>query len=75
MIPMEYLRTDAKSPSRLNPGAKSGESTNKNNFIKHKSSESKRKLDIGPAVVLHIGESAKLEPMRAYDFLGRPKEM
>ena len=75
MIPMAYLDADLGRYKQINPGAKSGESTNKNNFIKHKSSESKRKLDIGPAVVLHIGESAKLEPMRAYDCFGRPKDM
>jgi len=75
MIPMEYLSANIRGYGQINAGAKSGESTNKNDFIKHKSSEPKRKIDIGPAVVLHIGESAKLEPMRAYDFLGRPKEM
>ena len=75
MIPMAYLDAVLRRYKQINPGAKSGESTNKNNFIKHKSSESKRKLDIGPAVVLHIGESAKLEPMRAYDCFGRPKDM
>jgi len=75
MIPMAYLDVGSRGFNQINPGEKSGESTNRNYFIKHKSSELKKKIDIGPAVVLHIGEKAKFEPMRAYDFLGRPKEL
>ena len=75
MIPMTYLDVGTRGFNQINPGSKSGASTNKNYFIKRKSSELKRKIDIGPAVVLHIGEKAKFEPMRAYDFLGRPKEL
>ena len=72
---MAYLDVGSRGFSQINPGSKSGTSTNKNYFIKRKSSELKRKLDIGPAAVLHIGEKDKFEPMRAYDFLGRPKEL
>ena len=60
---------------QINPGAKSGQSNNKNSFYRHKSSKLKRKSAIGPAVVLHIGEQAKLDTICAYDFLGRPKRI
>jgi hypothetical protein len=76
MIPMAYLDADIRRHIQINPSEKSGESTNKNHYIKSRNSvKSLKNIDIGPAVVLHIGENVKQEPMRAYDFLGRPKEM
>lgn len=78
MIPMEYLRSDiSQRYQQINKGSKAGDSTNKNRYIKsRKPARSHKKIDIGPAVVLHIGENnAKQEPMRAYDFLGRPKDI
>jgi len=56
--------------------SKSGQSTYKNQYTNpRKSAKLKKKSSIGPAVVLHIGENIKQEPMCAYDFLGRPKRM
>jgi len=76
MIPMAYLDVGKRPSKQINPSDKSGESANKNQYIKPRNSKkSLKKIDIGPAVVLHIGEAAKQEPMRAYDFLGRPKRM
>ena len=60
----------------VSPLLKSGESTYKNQYIKpRKSANSLKNIDIGPAVILHIGENLKQEPMHAYDFLGRSKRM
>ena len=74
-MPVQYWPAAPDRRDRVNPGSKSRDSTNRNHFIKRKSLESKKKLDIGPAVVLHIGEKAKFEPFAAYDYLGRPKEL
>tara|TARA_R110000824_G_scaffold27426_19_gene93309 strand:- start:1780 stop:2010 length:231 start_codon:yes stop_codon:yes gene_type:complete len=76
MIPIAYLDVGSRGFKQINPSSKSGESTNKNYYTKSRNSaKSLKNIDIGPAVVLHLGEDAKQEPMCAYDFLGRPKKM
>ena len=73
---MAYLDADVSRYVKVNPSTKSGESTNKNQYLKsYKLKKSLKKIDIGPAVILHIGESAKQEYTNAYDFLGRPKKI
>ena len=74
MIPMEYLSVDAKYPARLNPSSKSGQSTNRNRFIKHNSLKLKRKIGSGPAVVLRIGEPTQ-EYTLGYDRFGKLKKI
>jgi hypothetical protein len=74
MIPMEYLTVEARYPSRLQPGGKSGESTNRNRFIKHKNSRSERKIEIGPAAVLCLGEETR-EYTLGYDRFAKPKKI
>lgn len=75
MIPVQYWPASLDERGQINPGSKTRDSTNRNHFIKRNPAELKKKLDIGPAVVLHIGEKAKFEPFAAYDYLGRPKEL
>ena len=70
----DYRRV-ATGYHQINPGSKSGQSSNRNTFSRRKFLKRKKNSNIGPAVVLHIGEQAKLDTIRAYDFLGRPKRI
>ena len=74
MIPMEYLMVESKYPTGLNPGAKSGESGNKNRFIRHDDARPKKKINIGPAVVLHLGTPPR-EYTLGYDRFGKLKKI
>ena len=72
MIPMEYLSADIRGYNQINPTAKGGQSTNRNRFIKRNLSESKRKMNTGPAAILHLGEPANTYIYKSSNAIGVP---